>query len=431
MLCRTSNIVYRRDPNTAPYNSNLLDLRKFSQEKNPKPETKDPILPYYVPTAGDKTLVFESRFESGNLSMALKVAPDEYNLVLQNDINSKGNTQWFYFQIKNLSADLDIKYNIVNFTKKDSLYNLGMKILIFSEKENQKSGLGWYRGGTNIQYYANNIRRPSGSKCFYSLSFNYKAEHEDDTLYLAHCYPYTYSDLMQDLLDLESDPFVARIMSRKALCLSIGGNRCELLTITAPGDPEETKKRKGVVLTARVHPGETVGSWMMKGAIDFLTGTSREAAILREAFVFKIIPMLNPDGVIYGNYRCGLAGVDLNRRWKNPNKNLHPTIFASKRMIKCFGKDKEIELICDMHGHSRRKNIFTYGCNVSDQPEVTRAFPYILSKISEVFAYNYCSFKMQKSKDSTLRITFFREIRCNLVYTLEASFCGPNFVRNM
>lgn len=135
-----------------------------------------------------------------------------------------------------------------------------MKILIFSEKENEKTELGWFRGGTNIIYYPNNIRRSGSSKCFYSLSFNHKFDYDDDTVYLAYSFPYTYSDLMQDLQELEQNPFIATIMSRKTLCFSIGGNRCDLLTITAPGDPEETKKRKGIILTARVHPGETVGS---------------------------------------------------------------------------------------------------------------------------------------------------------------------------
>ena len=66
---------------------------------------------------------------------------------------------------------------------------------------------------------------------------------------------------------------------------------------------------------------------MMKGAIDFLTGESDEAKALRDMFIFKIIPMLNPDGVTNGNYRCSLAGSDLNRRWKSPNKVLHPVIY--------------------------------------------------------------------------------------------------------
>jgi len=49
-------------------------------------------------------------------------------------------------------------------------------------------------------------------------------------------------------------------------------------------------------------------------------GTSMEAQLLRENFVFKIIPMLNIDGVLNGNYRVSLCGLDLNRQWANPSK---------------------------------------------------------------------------------------------------------------
>jgi murein tripeptide amidase MpaA len=57
---------------------------------------------------------------------------------------------------------------------------------------------------------------------------------------------------------------------------------------------------------------------MIKGMIDFLVGSSLNARLLRENFVFKIIPMLNPDGVINGHTRCSIAGVDLNRVWIDP-----------------------------------------------------------------------------------------------------------------
>jgi hypothetical protein len=34
-----------------------------------------------------------------------------------------------------------------------------------------------------------------GDRSFYSLTFTMQFAHENDTVYIAHCYPYTYSDL--------------------------------------------------------------------------------------------------------------------------------------------------------------------------------------------------------------------------------------------
>jgi murein tripeptide amidase MpaA len=71
---------------------------------------------------------------------------------------------------------------------------------------------------------------------------------------------------------------------------------------------------------------------MMKGIIDYLTGPSLNAKILRDNFVFKLLPMLNPDGVINGATRCNLAGVDLNRVYIDPNRKLHPSIYHLKNV---------------------------------------------------------------------------------------------------
>ena len=93
----------------------------------------------------------------------------------------------------------------------------------------------------------------------------------------------------------------------------------------------------------------------MQGVIDFLCDSQdEEAKFLRERCVFKIIPMLNPDGVIHGNYRTNLSGCDLNRRWKSTNKALFPTVYAAKSLIKQLSRIRELLTICDLHGHSRK-----------------------------------------------------------------------------
>jgi murein tripeptide amidase MpaA len=106
---------------------------------------------------------------------------------------------------------------------------------------------------------------------------------------------------------------------------------------------------------------------MLDGLINYLL--SSEAEILRKNFVIRIVPMLNPDGVIYGNYRCSLLGVDLNRVWDRPNRLLHSSIFYSKKLIKHMNWERKVILYCDFHGHSRKKNTFFYGCNFKNYEE--------------------------------------------------------------
>jgi len=76
------------------------------------------------------------------------------------------------------------------------------------------------------------------------------------------------------------------------LCKSLAGNDVDMLIVTNfASDPVDIAVRKSVILTARVHPGETNASWMMNGVIEFLVSDHADAKYLRDAFVFKIIPM--------------------------------------------------------------------------------------------------------------------------------------------
>ena len=68
--------------------------------------------------------------------------------------------------------------------------------------------------------------------------------------------------------------------------------------------------------------------------IKWLLSDDPEADEIRDKFIVKVIPMLNPDGVIHGNYRVSLLGVDLNRRWRKPSKFMHPTVYYAKQIIK-------------------------------------------------------------------------------------------------
>ena len=84
---------------------------------------------------------------------------------------------------------------------------------------------------------------------------------------------------------------------------------------------------------------------------------------MRKHVVFKIVPMLNPDGVALGNYRTGLSGRDFNREYKNPDKSFFPEVYHFKKLVtenkEIFG-DRLI-MFLDFHGHSQKKNTFMYG----------------------------------------------------------------------
>ncbi|XP_074854693.1 cytosolic carboxypeptidase 2 [Carettochelys insculpta] len=378
----------------------------------------------------DTTLLFESRFESGNLQKAVQVGPYEYELTLRPDLYTSKHTQWFYFQVRNTRKGIAYRFSIVNLTKAKSLYSLGMKPLLYSQREAQTSGVGWRREGSDIRYYRCS---PEEGQPLYCLTWTVLFPHDHDTCYFAHFYPYTFSDLQRYLLAVTSDPAHTQYCKLRVLCSSLAGNTVYLLTITSPSrSPAAAAAKKAVVLSARVHPGETNGSWVMRGFLDFILSNAPDAQLLRELFIFKVVPMLNPDGVIVGNYRCSLAGRDLNRNYRTVLKESFPCIWHTRSMVQRVLEEREVLLYCDFHGHSRKNNVFMYGCNSKSAPGrhlLERVFPLMLSKNApDKFSFRSCKFKVQKSKEGTGRVVMWR-MGIPYSYTMESTFSGSTLGR--
>ena len=382
-------------------------------------------------STADTTLQFESRFESGNLGKVIQVGRWDYELYLRHDLYTNKYTQWFYFRVRNMKAGQTYRFTIVNLYKAGSLYNEGMQPVFYSEREAKERKLGWHRTGHNIKYFKTSIkRRDKKQESFcYGVTWSHIFNHSGDTCYFAHSFPYTYSDLQDYLKKLLANRQMSTFCKYRVLCRTIAGNPVPLLTITSPSlTPDDSLAKRGVVVTARIHPGETNGSWMMKGLLDFLTSSADDAKILRDLFVFKIVPMLNPDGVIVGNYRCSLSGRDLNRNYRSKLKDSYPTVWHTRNMVKQFCQEREVVVFCDLHGHSRKHNVFIYGCDSLEDASSrlkSRVFPRMLSKNApDMFSYNSSRFVVQKSKEGTGRVVMWREAGIQNSYTLEATYSG-------
>ncbi|KAK5650757.1 hypothetical protein RI129_001786 [Pyrocoelia pectoralis] len=270
------------------------------------------------------------------------------------------NRTWFYFGIRANAPELVVKLNLVDLNRQGKMYSQGMAPVyrIIPGK------VQWERVRDKPTYCVNDN--------IFTLSFKYKTpENVQSIVYFAFTYPYSYVELT-NTLDSIDEQFVNKSVlsrddiyyAREAICFSLEGRRVELLTISSYHNisnerevrlkdlfPEEHVLRpfrfigkKVIFISARVHPGETPSSFVFNGILNLLLSADNPVAIvLRKLYVFKLIPMLNPDGVARGHYRTDTRGVNLNRMYLNPSLTLHPSIFAARALIRYhhFGYEKE------------------------------------------------------------------------------------------
>ncbi|XP_015715097.1 cytosolic carboxypeptidase-like protein 5 isoform X2 [Coturnix japonica] len=321
-------------------------------------------------------LLFSSRFDSGNLERVEQVGPNdgnggtapgcaelppadyEFNVWTRPDCAhtqyENGNRSWFYFSVRGGAPGKLLKLHIVNMNRQSRLYAHGMAPFVRTVPGRPR----WER-----------VReRP----CFqvvdaqFVLSFVHRfLEQRGSTTYFAFCYPFSYGQCQDMLAQLDGryqhcrhmapgSPLDSVYYHRELLCHSLDKLRVDLLTITSCHGMQERREprldklfpdtdtprphcftgKRVFFLSSRVHPGETPSSFVFNGFLHFiLREEDPRAQMLRRMFVFKLIPMLNPDGVLRGHYRTDSRGVNLNRQYLNPDAELHPAVYGAKALL--------------------------------------------------------------------------------------------------
>jgi hypothetical protein len=94
-------------------------------------------------------------------------------------------------------------------------------------------------------------------------------------------------------------------------------------------------------------------------------------------------------------------------------------------------KIRDVLTYIDLHGHSRKYNVFMYGTDDKKKPRAQiRAFPRFFSMhhIGQKYVcFQDCSFHVKKGRESTARVVVSRELNIPCSFTLEATFCGANY----
>ena len=469
---------------------NLIDMVNIKEPLD-KNTSKQFIYKNHNP---NNELLFSSNFESGNLRYAIKCKTNEYDLILRHETGSTKAYQWFYFrvminensdQVKLLKEKPVVKFNIINLCKKHIILNNKVRVLSYYNG-------GWSRDTTKIFYYSNDIpflmdsndtknnnkisvnfndsfssgtnnnynmyefllnlnsnntfkekEKDANSQNFHTLTFSFdfsKITTDTKYVYFAYCYPYTYSQLSSYLTSLN---IYKKILRMDSIGQTLDNNKLYMLIITNFEDSFDTlANKKAIIFTARVHPGESSSSFVIQGLIEFLLSNEPKAISLRKNYIFKIVPMLNPDGVIRGNFRMNSVGKDLNRMWMEENEENSPSVFYCHKMIQKTLNSRNIHFFCDFHGHSSKNNFFLYSCksrsdflkighnSIIPNPHkkklsfIELIFQEIFSKENIYFDKFSCINKILPSKIKTARAVLKNRYNIDFSYCLETSLGG-------
>lgn len=223
---------------------------------------------------------------------------------------------------------------------------------------------GVYRGGPHLiytkgtqpvfSYDQKNWQRITDvvyDEDLHTLSF--KNKFTANEVWIAYAHPYSFQQGQSFIKSVSGNPF----LSIENLGRSHESREIQLLTITDPSVADNEKKM--VFITTLQHAGEFSGGYVMEGLITFLLSDNEQAGIARKNIIFKLIPMMNPDGIFHGMTRFNANYEDLNQEWDDDFTDsihlpLEPEVACVKQWLrKCKSAGQQINLGLDIHSQGQ------------------------------------------------------------------------------
>jgi hypothetical protein len=134
-------------------------------------------------------------------------------------------------------------------------------------------------------------------------------------VYLAWATPYTMRHLESFIDRWEDDPR----FSWNTIGLSVEGRPIYAITVTDPATDNNDKK--SVWITGTQHAYEMAAGPVCEGIVETLLEGSDSARAVLKNYVYNLVPIVNPDGVMHGGYRYNMHDIDLNRNWDEEAPN--------------------------------------------------------------------------------------------------------------
>lgn len=171
-------------------------------------------------------------------------------------------------------------------------------------------------------------------------------------VYLAWSPPYVPSDLDRFLYALKDNGYCRVDILGK----SVEGRDLKMITVSDPRIPDSQKH--SIWMIGQQHAYEMVGGPICEGIVNALLSVEKGNPLL-EKFVFKLVPIVNPDAITHGGFRYNMHDVDLNRNWDTlaegyaDRVHAEPEVAAVQKALEQWVKrGNRLDLFVDLHCHT-------------------------------------------------------------------------------